>query len=148
VPVRVALSRAATSVRVGSFGGCALLDDRTVHCWGAIYNDGTTRRQSSTPVPMAGLSDVRDLTHGGGFLCARLGDGTAYCWGAIYGLGIGPMTFGGGTPVRVPGFDGALSFSAANGTVCARYPNAEVRCLGRNVGDGSPSASMPVRVTW
>jgi alpha-tubulin suppressor-like RCC1 family protein len=148
VPSRVALPRPATRIGLGSSGGCALLDDRTLHCWGALYNDGMTRRQSPTPVRMDGIADVRDFANGGGFVCAVRMDGMAYCWGTIFGLGIGPSTFGGGTPVRVPGFDGALAFSGANGTVCARYANAEVRCLGRNVGDGSPGSPTPVTVTW
>lgn len=68
----------------GSSHACALLSDGTVRCWGR--NDfgqlGTgTAADSTTPVPVANVSDAEAIKISFSTTCARLKNGQAKCWG-------------------------------------------------------------------
>ncbi len=63
---------------------CALLANQTVKCWGlnskGQLGDGTTS-DSSTPVKVAGLTDVVQIALGDAYTCALLASGDVQCWG-------------------------------------------------------------------
>ena len=75
------------AVQVATSGGtsCALLEDKTVQCWGrnafGELGDGTTIYYSASPVVVKGLSGVRQVVTSTAS-CALLEDGTARCWGS------------------------------------------------------------------
>ncbi len=64
---------------------CALLDDKTVRCWGSTYRafgnvDGGSGSSAPRPIAMGPLH-VEQISAGGDTTCARLADGTVTCWG-------------------------------------------------------------------
>lgn len=75
------LSTPPSGVRTGGF--CALLEDKTVACWGdngqAQLGQGPDAGTESSAVPqrVIGLEDIRYLTRG----CAIDGEGATWCWG-------------------------------------------------------------------
>ena len=75
------LSTPSSQVRWGGF--CALLEDKTVACWGANENSqlgqGADAGLESSAIPrrVVGLEDIRYLTRG----CAIDGEGVTWCWG-------------------------------------------------------------------
>ncbi len=76
----------AREVAVGRAHTCALLADRTVHCWGANGSsqlaDGTDAHRAS-PVLVNGLFEIEGLAAAADATCARLADGSDRCWGGL-----------------------------------------------------------------
>ena len=90
-PVDLGDGRTARAISAGDFHTCAVLDDRSVRCWG-LGEDGRlgyghTRRIGDDETPgSAGpvnLGPGRTATaiSAGGHSCARLDNGTVRCWG-------------------------------------------------------------------
>jgi cysteine-rich repeat protein len=64
------------------FPTCALLDDSSVWCWGAVPREGSPEF-SSEPVFL--VDGVRQLSMGEDHVCALLDGGKASCWGNFSG---------------------------------------------------------------
>ena len=93
----------------------------------------------STPA----LSNVANVSVGGGHACAVDGSGALYCWGsnATGQLGVSGIPYS-DIPVRVTGMgSGIASVSAGSGHTCALTTSATVKCWGSNsngqLGNGS-----------
>jgi alpha-tubulin suppressor-like RCC1 family protein len=63
---------------LGGSTSCALMDDRTVRCWGARFG---AMDVALGPTAVPGLADVRQVSVGETHGCARLADGSVRCWG-------------------------------------------------------------------
>ncbi|KAB2900871.1 MAG: hypothetical protein F9K40_08930, partial [Kofleriaceae bacterium] len=81
----VELGGRAIAIAAGGNRACAVLEDRTVMCWGDTapehIGEGPYEHRAVAPERVRGLSDVVELElydHGG---CARLGSGQLECWG-------------------------------------------------------------------
>jgi alpha-tubulin suppressor-like RCC1 family protein len=113
---------------------CAILGDATVKCWGSNskgqLGDGTTT-DSSSPVTVAGLSNVTSLALGDSHTCATLSDGTARCWGNNSNgqLGDGTTTER-HSPTNVLWYSNVASMTAGNAHTCAILTDGKVRCWG------------------
>jgi alpha-tubulin suppressor-like RCC1 family protein len=112
-PRRVALAPKALAVAAGGDNDdsglptgftCALLEDRTVVCWGAgdrgQLGSGTTNQGS--PIAVPALSDVQQISAGGGHACAVQGDGKLFCWGDNLEGQIGNGNSGAAASVHTP----------------------------------------------
>ncbi|PTL59482.1 Ig-like domain-containing protein [Paraconexibacter algicola] len=159
VAVQLPAGRSATAIANGANHSCAVLDDRTVTCWGlgsfGQLGAGSTER-TSTPVP-AELPSGRTataLTAGGSHTCAQLDDDSTACWGnnASGQLGI-PNARPAPVPVGVllPAGRSAESVAAGAGHSCAALADGTARCWGRNLhgelGDGTTrDSAVPVDV--
>lgn len=122
------------------------------YCWGSNFRGrlgvGSTPGTSTVPLPVAGPTDLHDLTTGWNDTCGSSG-AEVYCWGENPGAG------GGGTITLTPSLlttDSALvSMDASVGFVCALTAAGTPLCWGVNQlgqhGDGTntPSTS-PVPV--
>jgi alpha-tubulin suppressor-like RCC1 family protein len=137
---------------------CALLDDRTVSCWGANESgqlgDGTTTNRSM-PVPVAGLDGVIQIASNpeASSMCALLATGVVSCWGLnTYGqLGDGTKVSS-STPVVVSGISTATQVSLGPHSACAVLQSGKINCWGSGgsgrLGNGSNSESLiPVEVS-
>jgi alpha-tubulin suppressor-like RCC1 family protein len=150
------------ALSLGTYHSCALLQDRTVQCWG--QNDfGQIGAQgvvfSATPVAVSGITNAVGIATGFLHTCALLADGTVRCWGHNdFGqLGDGTTTSS-ATPVQVQGLANPRAISLGAGHTCALMPDASVKCWGENdlgeFGTGTATNSVaPVQMhatgmTW
>ncbi|MBI2810789.1 MAG: hypothetical protein HYX67_08185 [Candidatus Melainabacteria bacterium] len=158
----------ATAVAVGWSHACALLSGGTVKCWGRndqgqLGSLGPT--DQSTPVDVAGLTGVSQITAGGGTTCAigTYGGNTGvHCWGYN---GYGQIGNGNTTNQANPTYVSSLgssvtrvSMSAGNSSgswytaICAiRGSDNTAWCWGYNgngmLGNNSTTnSSVPVQV--
>ena len=126
---------------------CALLDDKTVRCWGSGYRalgiyDGGNESASYQPRPTSmGLSGVEQVSAANLTTCARLTNGTVTCWGASQAneLGLDPpredFNPHGPTPIAVDGgvVDGFTRVDVgASGVVFATKTSGELWSWGDN----------------
>ena len=86
--VRVGLRRSVTQVALGGFHTCAILDDKSLKCWGHNHNgqigDGSIASQGISIPTTINVGDGRYATRvalGGSHTCAILDDGSLKCWG-------------------------------------------------------------------
>lgn len=125
----------AISISTRANTTCALLQDKTVKCWGkgssgtlghGIYAD------SNTPVTVTGLSNVKSIEAGTAHICTILEDQSVQCWGDnIYGaFGFAPVRISYNTPQPIPGLSGVKSLSANNWNGCALLNSDSISCWG------------------
>jgi alpha-tubulin suppressor-like RCC1 family protein len=133
------------SLTAGGRHSCALVDDGTVHCWGANdkgqLGDGTTTDSRTTNL-VNGLPPASEVRAGTSHTCARLRDKTVACWGdnhahqLVTGTGEGSSR-----PTPVQGLLGVVELVVAGDSSCARLGDGSVRCWGANgsgqLGDGT-----------
>jgi alpha-tubulin suppressor-like RCC1 family protein len=140
----------ATHIAVGAAHACAVLDNASVHCWGAndtgqLGVSGIT--ESPTPVEVP-LAKVADVTAGGlpktptsGHTCALNESRQVYCWGANDAgqLGQGD-TAPSDAPLLVATLSNVGSVAAGGEFSCAVLLSGDPFCWGANedgqMGDG------------
>ncbi|MFZ5877722.1 MAG: PKD domain-containing protein [Nitrospirota bacterium] len=154
-PVEVDGITTATAIS-GSVGDhtCAALSSGAVNCWGrnaeGQLGDGTTT-DSSTPVPVTGITTAMGISAGFRHSCAVLLNGTAKCWGDNeHGqLGDGTNTES-HTPVPVTGITNATAISAGGEHTCALLADHTVDCWGIPIIlTATPSwGGVPLSVTF
>ncbi len=87
-PVVCTAKPCVTQLVAGANHYCALLDDKTVRCWGGAFRamgifDAGGDPDPAQPTPMSmGLEDVEQISSGNSTTCARLTNGTVTCWGS------------------------------------------------------------------
>jgi alpha-tubulin suppressor-like RCC1 family protein len=133
----------ALQVTTGIAHACALLQNKTIACWGANtygqLGDGSAASgvPRLKPVPVLGINNAVSVTAGRLHTCALLADGTAKCWG-FNGTG----QLGDGTtitrlvPVPVAGLANATQLSASWANTCAILAGGTMRCWGYNTEGG------------
>jgi hypothetical protein len=121
------------AIDVGDEHSCAVLEDRTLRCWGGNEDgqlgDGTTT-ESVEPVRVRGLTDVVRIHAGFLRTCAQLGDGSWRCWGENASGAIDRAGRNRLTPVRVPALADAVQVALGLETTCALLQSKEVVCWG------------------
>jgi alpha-tubulin suppressor-like RCC1 family protein len=128
----------ATSLAVGAFHGCVVLDSGEISCWGGGLNgqlgNGETSNQASPVLTKTLGPSVSSISAGGDHSCALLGNGSVACWGrgAEGQLGDGNTT-NQIAPVFVSSFGSgrsAVAISAGLYHTCALLDNGSVSCWG------------------
>lgn len=125
---------------IGGFTSCALMEDKTVRCWGSnggALGNGLTGT-SDHPVNVTDLTGVSRISLGSGYGCALLESGEARCWGrneqGQLGDGTQETRF---TPVAV----------LASGTVATNDAVALTGITRISAGGGSPEGHTCASVT-
>jgi alpha-tubulin suppressor-like RCC1 family protein len=151
-PVDLGAGRTATAVAAGDFHTCALLDDRSVRCWGYAF-DGQLGRGNRdnigdnevpaavAPVDLGGAAVA--IAAGGRHTCAVLEDRSVRCWGSgQFGqLGYGNTNNvgdGGRGQNQTPASAGpvdlggarARAIAAGGSHTCVLLEDGSVRCWG------------------
>jgi alpha-tubulin suppressor-like RCC1 family protein len=121
-------------VSAGFDHGCALRQDRTVHCWGSnaqgqLGTEPYSGPPSAQDVP--GLEDVQALSSGAWTTCALLGDQTVHCWGSNERGELGQPDLSPRTgPVTVQGLSEVVQLELGGATGCALRSDGTVWCWG------------------
>lgn len=161
-PVQVVgLPRAAAALAAGRDSTCALLDDRSIWCWGANgagqLGRGTvdlpTPAAHVTPEPVVGVGNAARISATDRTYCYVAYDQLVRCWGENDNGEIGSVsaTSPQVTPIRVDGLSNARAVSVGFKHVCAMLNDGTARCWGDNsngvLGDGTTTPSnTPVPV--
>ena len=137
----------AAEVAAGGDSTCAVVDNRTVRCWGAPL--GSNAPPSPVPALVAGLAAVNTVALGSSHACAILSSGSVRCWGDNSAGQLGhPASGPSPTPLDpVPGVSGATALSLGDRHSCASTASG-VLCWGANelgqLGDGSQDPAIGV----
>jgi alpha-tubulin suppressor-like RCC1 family protein len=172
-PVNVGAGRTARAIAAGDFHTCAILDDRSVRCWGFGANGrlgyaSTANVGVPASVPAVDLGPGRSavaITAGASHTCAILDEGSVRCWGnggqgrlgyaSQSAVGdnetpgsVGPVNLGPGRTAR--------AIAAGDFHTCAILDDGSLRCWGfgssgqlgngasANVGDDEAPATAGV----
>jgi hypothetical protein len=127
----------------GDAFACALMNDRTVRCWGANRDgelgDGT-REDRQQPTLVSGAGDVVQIAAGGRHACARLKDGSVLCWGANDDGQLGDGTHERrAAPAEVVDMHDAVDVVASGAMTCARPKGQNARCFGKGAWVAPPT---------
>ena len=141
--------RIVTSLSVGSYHACAVLDSGQISCWGAgadgRLGNGETSNQANPGLTKTLGPSVSSLAVGRDHSCALLGNGSVACWGSAR-LGDG-QTSGSSAPVLVSSFGAgrtAVQISSGTQGSCALLDNGSVSCWGHGSNLGNEfSAFVP-----
>jgi alpha-tubulin suppressor-like RCC1 family protein len=161
--VDLGMGRTAIAITAGQYHTCALLDDKSVKCWG--YNElgqlgqddmmsrGDQPNEVSVMLSIQLSGEALSIDAGAGHVCARLDDESLRCWG--YGssgqLGQGTKdNLGDGmgeiNPLMAINLGGRFVAGVTAGAnhTCALLQNGQLACFGRGqygqLGQGDPSS--------
>ncbi|HEU4404299.1 MAG TPA: hypothetical protein VFS43_03270 [Polyangiaceae bacterium] len=158
---------APTSIALGGYTSCAVLEGGGLACWGGGLNGANGGLGGSDFVrPTSIAGDVVAVANGKNFACAARKDKVVLCWGVNqWGqLGHGSPSPGGEPPRVIDDFGGVENVAVGDGHACALKSDRSLWCWGRNdhgqlgfpcdaakcenIADNpeSPSALRPVRV--
>lgn len=146
------------SISLGEFTACAILGDRSLHCWGR-NNSGqagapSTQDNVKTPTRVAGLEQVQvvEVSVGTAHTCARTAAGKVLCWGdnSWSQLAETPLQSS-QVPVPIEGLCEAASLASPGRSQCVLCKSGEVACWGDQsygqLGDGVATRPGVARVS-
>jgi hypothetical protein len=153
-PVELAGVERAVALSVSASGGCALLHNGTVSCWGPNVHGALGRGSVGgigTPAPVSGLSGVAAITADIFRTCAVLRTGALRCWGINARSEMKGSRANSALPVDFSGLKPALDVSMGMNSTCVLHADRTVSCWGNNLfgqlGDGTQQHSdVPVAV--
>ena len=134
-PVAVTDLTNVVKISVANDHACALVNDGTVKCWG----DSLGQTSSLTPVLIADLSNVSDISLGGrnNANCAILSNKTVKCWNSS------------GTKNLINGLSDVEELELSGWVSCARTSSGYKKCWGYNysaeIGDADRPNSLVAR---
>jgi alpha-tubulin suppressor-like RCC1 family protein len=146
---------AVTALALGSAAACALLEDRTVACYGGgiVGTLGREERPEVDPTPtrVPGLEGVSAIFAGAYTVCAVVLGSALWCWGPDQAENPYSTRVGNTVPTRVPGLSDVVQVAPALSHTCALTGAGDVFCWGSNyfgeLGDGTlENRRAPVKV--
>ena len=138
--VDLGTDKTATAIGTGFAHTCALLNDKSVKCWGGNHrgqlgNRGHANSNTPVAVPLGSGRTATAIHAKGSHTCAILDDGSLLCWGEnVFGqLGDGTTTSR-NTPVAVDLGEGRTAMKVGGGAshTCAILDDESLKCWGYN----------------
>ncbi len=157
-PTRAGATRRAIAVGAHGEWSCAVLEDRTVRCWGASplgQLGPDVKNLSAAPVAIAGIVGAAEIAVGAYHACTLAEGGGVRCWGYNGNGALGDGTAEArATPVTPQGLPEVTQLSASGdsmgGHTCALARDGGVWCWGGNragqAAPGGPQLVPPTRV--
>lgn len=127
VPNQVSLPRPAVKVAAGVAVTCAILDDRSVWCWGVSSANGSSV-DSPLPIQIALPDSAVDVAVSG-IGCATLASDEVHCWGMPYWDSKAAVPDGNSWRVDL-GSDAPTHVSLSPVHMCITLASDRVRCWG------------------
>ena len=158
VPVDLGQGMSAIGISSGESHTCAVLNDRSIKCWGQNSNgqlgDGTTEDRSSPVLVDMGGEDSLSVSAGSYHTCAITSNRTVMCWGDNWNGQIGDGTNADRrTPVEIsiPSNSSAVSLDAGAMHTCMGVNDGAMFCWGYNAygqlgNGGNGNSNSPVSV--
>ncbi|DAC24236.1 MAG TPA: hypothetical protein HA345_01985 [Candidatus Thalassarchaeaceae archaeon] len=157
------VNRTVVDVGMGDYHTCAILDDRSLNCWGhdgdgKLGNgaDETSVQYSPVSVSIPEERNPIDVEAGKTHTCVLFDDGGIMCWGRDHvgqngDAGSGATTHLPGSNVVLPAGRSAIDLSVGAFHACAILDNSSIACWGWNaygqIGDNTTiDAISPVLV--
>ncbi len=160
LPISVGASRTAVALAAGSNHTCALLDNRSVMCWGrntegslGITSTDGNLSKTAIAIDFTGAT-VQQIASGNGHACLVLRNtGKLRCWGKndTCQVGNNPTSCGTNVTSTVPvatSTNEVLAVALGSGFSCAIYDDHTVRCWGNHADNRlgiSPTPSAVVK---
>ena len=121
---RVPTIYTAIGITAGTAHACALLRDKSVHCWGSndYWQLGNNHSgMQRLPIKVLGIPEVKQIKAGFNHTCALAESGFIYCWGdnRFGQLGNGNINIFKSTPSDVLGIKNVDSLHLGADTSCA-----------------------------
>lgn len=144
----------ATSISVGSFHACAVLNTGYLTCWGdnsaGQLGDGTYTKHNMA-FEIDGLTGIASVSAGGVHTCTLLQTGSVKCWGDNTSRQLGNGDKGIFLqPTDVTDLSNVKEISAGGEHTCALLNNGNVKCWGANfngrVGNNTTERIIPLPV--
>jgi len=154
-PIQVAGLSNMICVSAGGHRTAALKKDGTVWIWGGRnYNTDPLKKSnlnSKTPVQVAGLSDVADISAGSDHILALKKDGTVWAWGDNHAYQLGNGTNeDSNIPVQVSNLTNVIDITAESKKSFAVKNDGTVWTWGqyamKKVGGETKDAEIPVQI--
>lgn len=127
----------------GNYHTCAVRPNATVACWGddgAAQLGNAASADSTTPTPVAGISDATGVSAGSEHSCALRVQGQVLCWGSDGEGALGNGAAGASqTPTPVVGLNPATQISSDGTSSCAVLTTRRVACWGGGYAGGTAS---------
>ena len=124
----------AVALSAGSDYTCAVLQNRSVACWGSgsygALGDGQGQ-DSAVPVPVSGITDATAIASGDFHSCVIRDGGAMSCWGYNYfgTVGDGSNRNNRTAPVVVVGVGDVTAIAAGGEHTCARVRNDPINVM-------------------
>ena len=121
---RIPTISTAIGITAGTAHACALLKDKSVHCWGSNDNWQLGNSYSvleKLPIKVLGIPDIKEIKAGYNHTCALAESGFIYCWGdnRFGQLGNGNKNIFKSSPSDVLGIKNVNSLHLGADTSCA-----------------------------
>jgi alpha-tubulin suppressor-like RCC1 family protein len=149
VAVNLGLGRSARSVSAGWNNTCAILDDKSLKCWGnnergqLVTGDSADRNVPGSAINLGAGRTAKSVSVGNFHLCAVLDNDALKCWGSLTGRSQDAIT----SPTTVSLGPGRTARSVSEGLhhVCAILDDGALKCWGGNqfgaLGDGTTTTT-------
>jgi alpha-tubulin suppressor-like RCC1 family protein len=132
---RVPTISSAVGISAGQSHACALVQDKSVLCWGSndfwqLGNISSTVEK--LPLKVQGIPNVKQIASGSNHTCALAESGFAYCWGdnRFGQLGNGNKNLFKTIPTLVLGISDVSTLQLGANTSCGITSTPEVKCWG------------------
>jgi alpha-tubulin suppressor-like RCC1 family protein len=130
----------AASIAMGESFTCALRKSGEVSCWGTNawrqlgQGDGTQPGGTNSPVAVAGLTGVQQISSGPRHSCAlHTGGERISCWGGNLAGALGRDTrLASDVPLKVAGITGAANVGLGRNHSCVTTTTGDIWCWGMN----------------